>query len=394
MLTEENKVSLLINRLGGGGAERVATEISNYSNSKIDLNIVMLGYKISYDINKIPHSLDINAYKKKKTTPIGKIMTIIEGSWKYFIYLKENKISLSVSMLEPSNMINIIASSLAKTKCIISIRTNPFGDATSKIEKLYNRVLLHLAKKKTNKIILNSYSLRQELVDMNLCHENNTIVIYNPKNIEDICRKSGEEVDNIEIDENKYLLVNASRLEESKGHKHLLRIFQHILRTHPSRLLICGVGSLEEELKDFARKLKIENDVVFLGWCDNPYKYFSKADVFVYSSLLDSQPNALIEALICGCPIVSNDCDFGPREILDDGKYGLLSLKLEDKPLSPEDPLTDAERDFKEKVILLLDNPNLRKDFSKISEERLNIFDREKLVNDYLECIYDTLLHP
>lgn len=390
MVNEEKKVSLLINTLDGGGAEHVATEISNYSQSKIDLNVVMLGYKIKYEINKIPHSLGISTYKKKSTS-IGNIRNIIEGTWKYTRYLKENNISLSVSMLEPANMINLLASSLTKTKCIISIRTHPFGATTSKIEKIYNGLLLELAKKKADKIILNSCNLKQELVDMGLCPDNRTVVIYNPKNIDEICGKSNEEIDDLVIDENKYLLVNASRLEESKGHKHLLRIFQHILRTHPSRLLICGVGSLEEELKEFARKLEIENDVVFLGWCANPYKYFSKADVFVYSSLLDSQPNALIEALICGCPIVSNDCDFGPREILDGGKYGLLSLKLDDKPLSADEPLTDAERDFKEKVVLLLDNPDLRQKYSKLCLERSNIFDREKLVEDYLNSMLEVL---
>jgi len=60
------------------------------------------------------------------------------------------------------------------------------------------------------------------------------------------------------------------------------------------------------------------------GFVSNPYKYMGKANVFVLSSIYEGFANVLVEALACGIPVVSTDCESGPREILDNGKYGKL----------------------------------------------------------------------
>ena len=60
------------------------------------------------------------------------------------------------------------------------------------------------------------------------------------------------------------------------------------------------------------------------GFVENPYAYMARAAVFALSSSYEGLPTVLIEALACGCPVVSTDCPSGPREILDEGKYGRL----------------------------------------------------------------------
>ena len=60
----------------------------------------------------------------------------------------------------------------------------------------------------------------------------------------------------------------------------------------------------------------------------NPYKYYSKADLFVLSSLWEGLPTVLIEALSCNCKIVSTDCPHGPSEILEGGKHGLYVTQI------------------------------------------------------------------
>ncbi len=60
------------------------------------------------------------------------------------------------------------------------------------------------------------------------------------------------------------------------------------------------------------------------GFVDNPYAFMARAAVFVLSSTYEGLPGVLIQALACGCPVVSTDCPSGPREILDHGRFGPL----------------------------------------------------------------------
>ncbi len=77
------------------------------------------------------------------------------------------------------------------------------------------------------------------------------------------------------------------------------------------------------------------SDVVDLyGYTPNPYAFMSRVDAFVLSSKWEGLPNALIEALVCGAKVISTDCPSGPKEILDDGKYGSLVPVGDSKALS------------------------------------------------------------
>ena len=73
-----------------------------------------------------------------------------------------------------------------------------------------------------------------------------------------------------------------------------------------------------------ARELGIAEQVDFPGFKENPYAFLAKADLLVLSSRHEALPTVLIEAMACGCPVVSTDCPFGPREILEDGRFGPL----------------------------------------------------------------------
>ena len=78
------------------------------------------------------------------------------------------------------------------------------------------------------------------------------------------------------------------------------------------------------ELEALIAALGLQEDVSLPGFVDNPFAYMAQADLFVLSSAWEGLPGVLIQAMACGCPVVSTDCPSGPREILEGGRYGPL----------------------------------------------------------------------
>ncbi len=120
-------------------------------------------------------------------------------------------------------------------------------------------------------------------------------------------------------------LVSVGRLVEQKGYDILLRALLLARREIDCRLIIVGGGPLLPELENIAQQLGIRDVVDFVGWQTNPYKFISRADLFVLSSRWEGLANVLIEALACGCSVVSTNCKYGPEEILEEGRYGALA---------------------------------------------------------------------
>ncbi len=127
------------------------------------------------------------------------------------------------------------------------------------------------------------------------------------------------------------VMLSVGRLGKQKDFSTLLRAFAQVRATRPLRLMILGeaAGSGKQadrqaKLMALAAKLDISDDVALLGFVSNPFAYMARAAVLVLSSLYEGFPNVLIEALACGCPVVSTDCPSGPAEILDQGRFGQL----------------------------------------------------------------------
>jgi len=120
------------------------------------------------------------------------------------------------------------------------------------------------------------------------------------------------------------VIVAAGRLLPQKNFPLLLQAFARLRAQRPVRLIIFGEGNARAQLEALVGELKLGNDVALPGFITNPYAAFSRAALFVLSSDFEGLGNVLIEALACGCPVVSTNCPSGPAEILEDGRYGEL----------------------------------------------------------------------
>jgi glycosyltransferase involved in cell wall biosynthesis len=126
------------------------------------------------------------------------------------------------------------------------------------------------------------------------------------------------------ITKDRPVLVSAGRLVEMKDHRTLLRAFALHLQAHPARLMILGAGPLLPALRQLAGALGVADHVAFTGFVANPLPYMRAADAFVLSSRSEGFGNVLVEAMGCGTKVVATNCQHGPADILDRGKYGIL----------------------------------------------------------------------
>ncbi len=173
-----------------------------------------------------------------------------------------------------------------------------------------------------------------------------TTVLNNPVDIADIRSGADKPVDHEWFDDPAVEpIVAVGRLKPAKDFGTLLRAFATLHERRPAtRLVIVGKGTERDRLEALADRLGVADSVAFTGYTDNPYAYMARASVFAMSSKVEGLPTVLIEALACGCTIVSTDCQYGPREILEDGRYGRLT------------PVGDAER-MAETISDALDDP-------------------------------------
>jgi len=155
-------------------------------------------------------------------------------------------------------------------------------------------------------------------------------------------------------------------------------------------------------IKNLAEDLGLGEDVHFLGFKNNPFKYMKRSDVFVLSSLYEGFGNVITEAMACGTPVVSTDCRSGPREILAPGtgigentekieraEYGILTPVPDEEKHEPEKELTEEEGFLAEALTKVLKDEDLRKKYRERSQDRIEEFRPEKITKRWIKVIED-----
>lgn len=166
------------------------------------------------------------------------------------------------------------------------------------------------------------------------------------------------------------VVLSAGRLTGLKDFSTLLTAFAKLCVRCPARLIVLGKGRLRPELLVQAQRLGVSEHVDFPGFVSNPYAFMSKASLFVLSSRHEGLPTVLIEAMACGCPVVSTNCPFGPDEILEDGRWGELV------------PVGDAKA-LAEAMLRALKSPQP----SEALRERASVFGIDQAITRYEELL-------
>ena len=176
-----------------------------------------------------------------------------------------------------------------------------------------------------DRVVTVSEAAGEDLIDVTGIAEEKVRTIYNPVVTENLKQQAREPVDHPWFREGAPpVVLGAGRLEKQKDFETLIRAFSRIRKSTTARLVILGKGSRKSQLEELAHALEVRDDVLLPGFVDNPFKYMARAGVFALSSRFEGLPGVLIQAMATGCPVVSTDCPSGPREILEEGRYGPL----------------------------------------------------------------------
>lgn len=316
------RVAIFIASFHGGGAERVMMTIANDladRNYKIELLVANNQGIYKKELSNKVEIVDLNVSRVIYTLP------------KLVSYIRRTKVKIILATVTHVNILAVISKLISGEKTRVVIReADTIGSRKSKGKGLSSRLLPFFRNyfySKADQVITPSKGVKDGLVSMKICSSDKIQVIPNPVDMKLIESQSRLPVNEIlkNYDGADYIL-GVGRLTEDKDFETLIDSYKLLLEKsdHKIKLIILGEGDLREKLEKRVKEYGLQKMVLMPGFVSNPYPVIKMARCFVLSSRSEGLPNALIQAVCLGTPVVSTDCLSGPREILENGKWGEL----------------------------------------------------------------------
>ncbi len=301
------KIAFVTPDLKSGGSERVASRLTHLFAGKYEVYyIVFDDSDISYKINA--ELVNLNA--PPSDNKIVKVINTFKRAGGIRRVVKEHGIDAVMSFTSIANR----AMRFSRPGCATIGACRGFGDLELNTAD-YHRVIASGAVMLFNSREMQEYYLEKYPADRDRC-----MTIENLIDLDRIERKSHSDLpeDHAEFYASHRVVSTVGILSRHKGHWELLKAFELLRdRVPDAGLVIVGHrGLLESQIKEMAARHKYADDILFVGYQSNPFKYISKSSVFALSSISEGFPNALIEAMVCGTPCVSTACKTGPCEIM------------------------------------------------------------------------------
>jgi len=313
------KVIFRISKLGFGGAEQVFLSIAREFKNKYSYEIIFVvdhhvGENISVAEAMGCQVVTLNASRTLTSiVPFAKVIDNIKPDVVISAYTDTNAaclLSVLISRHKPAVIVSEHAS------------LHEHWQAKSMLKKKILKFYVGWVYKLSDKVLCVSKGLQNQ-IDVLLKNPEKTTTIHNPVRFEHV------EVNEREIrTASKMLnLVAVGRIAPPKDYSTLVEAIQKIKQEHPVKLrIVGGIGDTRElnKVKQEVVRCKLTEDIEFVGYTDTVEVYYKEADIFVLSSAWEGFGNVIVEAMAFGLPVVSTNCNYGPAEILANGKYGRL----------------------------------------------------------------------
>jgi N-acetylgalactosamine-N,N'-diacetylbacillosaminyl-diphospho-undecaprenol 4-alpha-N-acetylgalactosaminyltransferase len=395
MQTIKPKIAFFITRLIIGGAEKDLRLLIEAMKDRYEIHLILT---ILHDDMPPLEGVKVFYLTKSESKSAFNFLMIPYYGFRYKQYLEKNNLPVSYSQLTRPNLITSFTRILGwHGRIILGEKSSPVGHYQA--YGFSGKIILQLIKRlygNSDLIIPNSEGTRIALAET-LKIRTNYAVIFNAIHLEKTKSQSQAPLsmslpEGVNSDRFTYICV--SNLLVHKNQQLLVRAMQQLSHLD-CQLWLVGVGEEEENLRQLIKKCGQEQRVFLLGYRNDALQLMAKSDCFVTATRAEGLPNAQIEALTLGLPIISTDCLSGPRELLapnsdphkqlktgiEEGDYGIL-VALDDI-----DALTDAMKQ-------MYRQPELRKKLKETSPQSVERFAYDAIMEKTVDCFdkfYTTL---
>lgn len=351
----DTDVAIYLPDLTAGGAERVMLTCANgLAERGYDIDLVVGNLKGGFqsDVADAIRIVDMEVPELPYLPSVSTLPAV-------YRYLSRTEPDMMISSMNHINVMLLLAQKLALTSSNITVVEHNTPRELMR-GSLKNKLIYKLATLEyqwADEIVGVSNGVVTDLSEIVGVPTEDIHTIYNPVVTDELRAKANQEPDHEWFDSDNQVVLSVGRLSEQKNQDLLVNAFAKVRETRAVKLILVGQGEREAEIASLAEDHGISEHVEIVNWVDNVYAYMGHADVFVLTSKWEGLPTVLIEALACGCPVVSTDCPSGPREILGDSEYGTLVESYDpdrvtdgirqqlDDPV-PETKLRDRGTDF------------------------------------------------
>ena len=366
-------IAFVINSIGEGGAERA---LSTILSARARRNF--------YDV----HLILLDDLPDARLMPDTVTRHVLDGRQGFVrslaaltLTLRRIRPALTVSFLVRANVCNAIASRLSGGAAIVCERMHlgshldgRYRGARRAVARLLPRISYGLA----DGILGVSAGVSRNLVEEFGAAESKVATINNPYDLESI-RREGRQAPDIALPDQFILAVG--RLAPSKNFHQLIQ--SYLASSLQVPLLILGEGPQRAGLERLIADAGAADRVRLLGFTARPFPVMARAMFTVSASLNEGFPNAMVEAMALGTPVVSSDCRSGPSEILADRERGPVSgiVQAEYGILVPE-----AQPALLAAAMELMARPEIRQHYSAQALRRSQDFHVDAIAEQYWAC--------